>query len=208
MRIANAPVSCLASRHHYQLLYLSQQLRPTEPLSRIGYYTDTYLALSTLENAKHSLQWRACRWNSMSTPRSKPIAVLKHIPVNLHWQQEVKAFIGRDVKLGVLETLRVGEPVTDAIGRSWLGRKMTNHGAQWTCRCSTNPLSVKHTTPNSRSTSQRWYLQGPRRRSSMLATGSTECQSEKIAISLLSSFVWCWYRHKACPQGYAASEDG
>ena len=116
---------------------------------------------NTCECQTHTLM-EGPSWNFMSTPRSKPIAVLKPIPVPLHWQQEVKAFIDRVVKLGVLEALRVGESVTDAIGRSWLGRIMANHCAQWTCRCSTNMLSVKHTTPNSRFTSQRWYLQGPR----------------------------------------------
>ena len=35
-------------------------------------------------------------------PEAKPIAVHKPIPVPLHWQQEVKASIDRDVKPGVL----------------------------------------------------------------------------------------------------------
>ena len=34
---ATAPVPYAPSRHHYQLLYLSQELTPTEPLSGIGY---------------------------------------------------------------------------------------------------------------------------------------------------------------------------
>ena len=37
MRSATALVTYAPSRHHYQLLYLSQQLMPTEPLSRKGY---------------------------------------------------------------------------------------------------------------------------------------------------------------------------
>ena len=45
-------------------------------------------------------------------PEAKPIAVHKPIPVSLHWQQEVKESIDRDVKLGVLEAVTVGEPVT------------------------------------------------------------------------------------------------
>ena len=52
-------------------------------------------------------------------PRSKPIAVHKPIPVPLHWQQEVKESIDRDVKLGVLEAVPVGEPVT------WCHRMVT-----------------------------------------------------------------------------------
>ena len=52
-------------------------------------------------------------------PEAKPIAVHKPIPVPLHWQQEVKESIDRDVKLGVLEAVPVGEPVT------WCHRMVT-----------------------------------------------------------------------------------
>ena len=52
-------------------------------------------------------------------PEAKPIGVQKSIPVLLHWQQEVKQSIDRDVKLGVLEAVLVGEPV------SWCHRMVT-----------------------------------------------------------------------------------
>ena len=52
-------------------------------------------------------------------PEAKPIAVHKPIPVPLHWQQEVKESIDRDVKRGVLEAAPVGEPVT------WCHRMVT-----------------------------------------------------------------------------------
>ena len=52
-------------------------------------------------------------------PEAKPIAVHKPIPVPLHWQQQVKESIDRDVKLGVLEAVPVGEPVT------WCHRMVT-----------------------------------------------------------------------------------
>ena len=52
-------------------------------------------------------------------PESKPIAVHKPIPVPLHWQQEMKASIDRNVKLGVLKAVTVGEPVT------WCHRMVT-----------------------------------------------------------------------------------
>ena len=69
--------------------------------------------------------------------------------------------------------------ILGAIEWSRLGRKTASHDAQWTCRCLTNMLSVKHITPNSRLTRRRWYLQGPRRRLPMLGTGIIVCQSEK-----------------------------
>ena len=43
---------------------------------------------------------------------AKPVAVHTPIPVPLHWQEEVKAGLDRDVRLGVLEPVPVGEPVT------------------------------------------------------------------------------------------------
>ena len=66
-----------------------------------------------------------------------------------------------------------------ALEWSRFGRKTANQDAQWTCRCSTNMLFVKHITPNPRFTKQRWYLQGPRRQLLMLLTGITVYQSEK-----------------------------
>ena len=48
MRSATAPVAYAASRHHYQLLYHSQQLRPTGSLSRNGYSRQSDTALLTL----------------------------------------------------------------------------------------------------------------------------------------------------------------
>ena len=73
------------------------------------------------------------------------------------------------------------------IESSRLGRKTANHDEQWTCRCSTNMMFVKHITPNPRFTKQRWYLQGPRRQLLMLGTGITAYESEKIATSPRSS---------------------
>ena len=41
-----------------------------------------------------------------------PVAHHTPVPVPLHWQEQVKADIDRDVSLGVLEPVPVGEPVT------------------------------------------------------------------------------------------------
>ena len=41
---------------------------------------------------------------------AKPFAIHKARPVPLHWQQEVKAGLERDVALGVLERVPMGEP--------------------------------------------------------------------------------------------------
>ena len=48
----------------------------------------------------------------MVNPDATPIAHSSPIPVPLHWQDEVKVGLDRDVELGVLEPVPVGEPVT------------------------------------------------------------------------------------------------
>ena len=45
-------------------------------------------------------------------PDAKPVASHSPIPVPVHWQEKVKADLDRDVRLGVIEPVPVGEPVT------------------------------------------------------------------------------------------------
>ena len=45
-------------------------------------------------------------------PSATPTAHHSPIPVPLHWQEEVKAGLDRDVRLGVIEQVPVGDPVT------------------------------------------------------------------------------------------------
>ena len=47
----------------------------------------------------------------MISPDAEPVVHHKAIPVPLHWQTEVKAALDRDVQLGVIESVPVGEPV-------------------------------------------------------------------------------------------------
>ena len=48
----------------------------------------------------------------MVDPTAKPVAHHTPIHVPLHWQDDVKAGIDQDVRLGVLEPVPIGEPVT------------------------------------------------------------------------------------------------
>ena len=48
----------------------------------------------------------------MIDPDAKPVAHHMPVPVPIHWQEDVKAGLDRDVRLGVLEPVPVGEPVT------------------------------------------------------------------------------------------------
>ena len=48
----------------------------------------------------------------MINPQATPTAYHSPIPVPLHWQDDVKAGLDRDVRLGVIEPVPVGEPVS------------------------------------------------------------------------------------------------
>ena len=48
----------------------------------------------------------------MIDPEAKPTAYPSLIPVPIHWQDDVKAGLDRDVRLRVLEPVSIGEPVT------------------------------------------------------------------------------------------------
>ena len=48
----------------------------------------------------------------MVDPEATPVVIHSPIPVPIHWQDEVKAGLDRDVSLGVIEPVPVGEPVT------------------------------------------------------------------------------------------------
>ena len=75
----------------------------------------------------------------MVDPQAVSVAHHNPIPVPLHWQEGVKAGLDRDVELGVLEPVPVGEPVT------WCHR-MVIYDEPLTFKNSTNMLHVKHTT--------------------------------------------------------------
>ena len=44
--------------------------------------------------------------------KATPVAVHKAVPVPIHWQQQVKAELDRDIRLGVIEQVPIGEPTT------------------------------------------------------------------------------------------------
>ena len=45
-------------------------------------------------------------------PHARPVAVHKPVAIPLHWMTEIKEQLDRDVRLGVLEPVPMGEPVT------------------------------------------------------------------------------------------------
>ena len=45
-------------------------------------------------------------------PNAKPVAYHTPVPVPIHWRDAVKAGLDQDVRLGVIEPVPIGEPVT------------------------------------------------------------------------------------------------
>jgi len=48
----------------------------------------------------------------MVDPDTEPVAVHTPVPVPIYWQKQVKAGLDRDVRLGVIEPVPIGESVT------------------------------------------------------------------------------------------------
>ena len=48
----------------------------------------------------------------MVNPDAKPVARHSPVPVHLHWRDAVKEGLDRDVRLGIIEPVPIGEPVT------------------------------------------------------------------------------------------------
>ena len=60
---------------------------------------------------------------------AKPIAHHTPVPVPVHWQEEVKAGLDRDVRLDALDTVPIGEPVTWCHRMVVCAKKIANQGA-------------------------------------------------------------------------------
>lgn len=45
----------------------------------------------------------------MVEPDAKPVALHSSVPVPIHWQEEIKARLDQDVRLGVIEPVPISE---------------------------------------------------------------------------------------------------
>ena len=64
-----------------------------------------------------------------------PVARHSPIPVAVHWQDEVKAGLDEDVRLGVLEKEPVGDPVTWCHRMVICAKKNSKHGGLSGIKC-------------------------------------------------------------------------
>lgn len=145
----------------------------------------------------------------MINPDAEPVAHHSPIPVPLHWQEEVKAALDQDVRLGVLEEVPIGEPVTwchrmvvcpkkDGKPRRTVDFQALNAHAVRETHHTPSPFlqarSVPHGTKKTVLDAWNGYHSVPIR------------EEDRH----LTTFITPWgrYRYKTTPQGYIASGDG
>ena len=145
----------------------------------------------------------------MISTDAKLIAHHTPVPVAVHWQEEVKAGLYRDVRLGVLEPVPMGEPVT------WCHRMVV---------CSKKNCKPRHTVHlqalNIHASRETHHTQSPFHQAHSVPPGilKTVCDAWNgyHIVPLhqdnrhLTTFVTPWSRYQYCtaPQGYIVSGDG
>ena len=145
----------------------------------------------------------------MIDPNAQPVAHHKAIPVPVHWQDKVKAGLDRDVALGVIEPVPIGEPVT------WCHRMVI------TAKKSGEPRrTVDLQALNAHATRETHHTQRP-----FHQVRSIPANTKKSVVDAwngyhsvplhpddrhFTTFITPWgrYRYKTAPQGYIASGDG
>ena len=182
-----------------------------ENRQRIEEYLKTIYSSSTFNKCTHQplpmMQGPPMRL--MIDPEAKPTAYHTPLPVPMHWMEEVKEDLDRDVRLGVLEPVPIGEPVT------WCHRMVVCAKKDGKPRRTVDfqPLN-KHATRETHHT-QSPFLQARRVPQSTKKTvldawngyHSVKLHEEDMHYT---TFITPWgrYRYKVAPQGYLSSGDG
>ena len=140
---------------------------------------------------------------------AEPIAHHSPIPVPFHWQEKVKADLDRDVLLGVLEKVPIGEPVT------WCHRMVVCAKKNGEPR-----RTVDFQALNACATRETHHTQAPfhqvRSVPHQLKKTVTDAWNGYHSVPLceedkhLTTFITPWgrYRYRTAPQGYISSGDG
>jgi len=144
----------------------------------------------------------------MVDPEATPVACHTPIPVPLHWQEQVKAGLDQDVRLGVLEPVPVGEPVT------WCHRMVVCVKKNGEPRRTVDLQAL-----NKHATRETHHTPSPFHQSRSVPSGKKktilDAWNGYHSIPLrpedrhLTTFITPWgrYRYKVAPQGYIASGD-
>ena len=141
-------------------------------------------------------------------PDTKPVAVHKPVPVPIHWQAQVKAGLDQDVRLGVLEPVPIGEPVT------WCSRMVVCPKKDGTPRRTVDLQSL-----NRAAVRQTHATESPFHQAASVPKGKLktilDCWNGYHSVELAeadrkyTTFTTPWgsYRYKVAPQGFLAAGD-
>ena len=145
----------------------------------------------------------------MIDPAGKPVAFHSPIPVPLHWQEDVKAGLDQDTRLGVIEPVPVGDPVT------WCHRMVI------CAKKNGKPRRTVDLQPlNAHAVRETHHTQSPFHQARLVPHGKKktvfDCWNGYHSVPLhendrhLTTFITPWgrYRYRVAPQGYIASGDG
>ena len=140
---------------------------------------------------------------------AEPVAFHKPIPVPACWYDEVKKAIDRDVALGVLEKVPIGEPVT------WCHRMITIAKKDGTSRRAVDMQPLNYYAVRETHHTQSPFHQARRVPSNKQKT-VFDAWNGYHSVPLhpddrhLTTFITPWgrYRYKVAPQGYIAAGDG
>ncbi|XP_071177635.1 uncharacterized protein [Mytilus edulis] len=144
----------------------------------------------------------------MVDPEAEPVAHHTPVPVPIHWKEEVKAGLDQDVRLGVLEPVPVGEPVT------WCHRMVVCAKKNGKPRRTVDfqPLNV-HATRETHHTPSPFHqarsVPNGKRKTVFDAWNGYHSVPIPEEDRHLTTFITPWgrYRYKTAPQGYIASGD-
>ena len=175
-----------------------------------SYLVEHYKA-STFNTCEHQLlpMMKGPEMRLMVDQEASPVACHTPIPVPLHWQKEVKAGLDQDVRLGVLEQVPIGTPVT------WCHRMVV---------CAKKSGKPRRTVDfqqlNKHATRETHHTQSPFHQARSVPHGKLKTVFDAWngyhSVPLhpddrhLTTFITPWGRYRYCvaPQGYIASGDG
>jgi hypothetical protein len=169
-----------------------------------------YYASSTFNTCEHTElpMMNGPPLRLMVNRNSEPVAHHTPIPVPIHWREEVKAGLDRDVSLGVIEPVPIGTPVTychrmvicakkNGKPRRTVDMQALNVNATRETHHTPSPFQLARSVPSNtmKTVSDAWN-----------GYHSVPLHEDDRH---LTTFITPWgrYRYKVCPQGYIASGD-
>ena len=166
-------------------------------------------AFNCCHNQKLPLVKETIPLNLHVDKNAKPVAIHKPFPVPVHWKEAVKAGLDKDVKMGVLEKVPVGEPTT------WCSRMVVvpkKNGKPRRCVDfqQLNKVSLRQTHPVKTPFHQAMSIPPNTYRSCLDAYEGFQSIPIKVEDRHLTTFVTEYgrCRYKTLPQGFLSATDG